>query len=126
MIFTSNPNEIEGTQGDLPALSLVAATIFSMAIRKTPMTSAPRPSGSSLKSLRDEASDCRACPLRKDATQTVFGEGPQHAQVMLVGEQPVTRRTWLANLLSDLPDKCSTVRWKRPASNGRKSMSPTR
>jgi uracil-DNA glycosylase len=88
MIFTSNPNEIEGTQGDLPALSLVAATIFSMAIRKTPMTSAPRPSGSSLKSLRDEASRCRACPLWKDATQTVFGEGPQHAQVMLVGEQP--------------------------------------
>jgi uracil-DNA glycosylase family protein len=59
-----------------------------MAIRKTPMTSAPRPSGSSLKSLRDEASRCRACPLWKDATQTVFGEGPQHAQVMLVGEQP--------------------------------------
>jgi len=88
MIFTSNPNEIEGTQGDLPALSLIAATIFSMAIRKTPMTSAPRPSGSSLKSLRDEASRCRACPLWKDATQTVFGEGPQHAQVMLVGEQP--------------------------------------
>src|ERR1700726_1691984 len=59
-----------------------------MAVRKTPMTSAPRPSGSSLKSLRDEASGCRACPLWKDATQTVFGEGPQHAQVMLVGEQP--------------------------------------
>src|SRR6202043_3915487 len=59
-----------------------------MAIRKTPMTSAPRPSGSSLKSLRDEASRCRACPLWKDAAQTVFGEGPQHAQAMLVGEQP--------------------------------------
>jgi len=52
------------------------------------MTSAPRASGSSLKSLSDEASGCRACPLWKDATQTVFGEGPQHAQVMLVGEQP--------------------------------------
>jgi DNA polymerase len=43
---------------------------------------------SSLKTLREEAGDCRACPLWKDATQTVFGEGPQHAQVMLVGEQP--------------------------------------
>jgi uracil-DNA glycosylase len=31
---------------------------------------------------------CRACPLWKNATQTVFGEGPQHAQVVLVGEQP--------------------------------------
>src|SRR2546421_9090687 len=31
---------------------------------------------------------CRACHLYKNATQTVFGEGPQNAQVMLVGEQP--------------------------------------
>jgi uracil-DNA glycosylase family protein len=42
----------------------------------------------SLKTLRDEAANCRACPLWKDATQTVFGEGPQAAQMMLVGEQP--------------------------------------
>jgi uracil-DNA glycosylase family protein len=42
----------------------------------------------SLKTLRAEAAGCRACPLWKDATQTVFGEGPQHAGVMLVGEQP--------------------------------------
>ena len=43
---------------------------------------------SSLKTLREEAADCRACPLWKNATQTVFGEGPQRAQAMLVGEQP--------------------------------------
>jgi uracil-DNA glycosylase family protein len=42
----------------------------------------------SLSVLRDEASTCRACPLWKDATQTVFGEGPQHTSIMLVGEQP--------------------------------------
>ena len=42
----------------------------------------------SLEALREEAAHCRACPLWKDATQTVFGEGPKHAQVMLVGEQP--------------------------------------
>jgi uracil-DNA glycosylase len=42
----------------------------------------------SLKTLREEASHCRACPLWKDATQTVFGEGPQDAHIMLVGEQP--------------------------------------
>jgi DNA polymerase len=42
----------------------------------------------SLKTLRQEASRCRACPLWKNATQTVFGEGPQHARMMLVGEQP--------------------------------------
>jgi DNA polymerase len=42
----------------------------------------------SLKTLQEEAAACRACPLWKNATQTVFGEGPQHAQLMLVGEQP--------------------------------------
>jgi uracil-DNA glycosylase family protein len=52
------------------------------------MTTASRPSGSSLEILREEASRCRACHLWKDATQTVFGEGPQTAQMMLVGEQP--------------------------------------
>jgi uracil-DNA glycosylase len=52
------------------------------------MTTASQPSGISLKTLRDEASHCRACPLWKDATQTVFGEGPPDAQIMLVGEQP--------------------------------------
>jgi uracil-DNA glycosylase len=42
----------------------------------------------SLSALREDAADCRACPLWKDATQTVFGEGPAHAPIMLVGEQP--------------------------------------
>lgn len=44
--------------------------------------------GDELEALRDEAAQCRACPLWKDATQTVFGEGPKSAKVMLVGEQP--------------------------------------
>jgi uracil-DNA glycosylase len=43
---------------------------------------------SELETLREEAAGCRACPLWKDATQTVFGEGPPHAPIMLVGEQP--------------------------------------
>jgi DNA polymerase len=45
-------------------------------------------SADSLDALREEAASCRACPLWKDATQTVFGEGPARARVMLVGEQP--------------------------------------
>ena len=45
-------------------------------------------SGSSLEVLREQADACRACPLWKNATQTVFGEGPPHASIMLVGEQP--------------------------------------
>ena len=43
---------------------------------------------SELETLREEAAGCRACPLWKDATQTVFGEGPPRARIMLVGEQP--------------------------------------
>jgi DNA polymerase len=42
----------------------------------------------SLEALRAEAENCRACPLWKDATQTVFGEGPKDAEIMFVGEQP--------------------------------------
>jgi DNA polymerase len=41
-----------------------------------------------LSDLRDAAKDCRDCPLWQNATQTVFGEGSQRAEVMLVGEQP--------------------------------------
>jgi DNA polymerase len=38
--------------------------------------------------LRDEAMSCTRCPLYKNATQTVFGEGPLDALLMFVGEQP--------------------------------------
>lgn len=38
--------------------------------------------------LREEALSCTRCHLYKHATQTVFGEGPLHASIMFVGEQP--------------------------------------
>ncbi|WP_280155582.1 UdgX family uracil-DNA binding protein [Piscinibacter sp. XHJ-5] len=41
-----------------------------------------------LESLRESASGCRECPLGFHATQTVWGEGPVRAPLMLVGEQP--------------------------------------
>jgi DNA polymerase len=46
------------------------------------------PERPTLSKLRDAAHDCRACDLYKRGTQTVFGEGPPKAEVMLVGEQP--------------------------------------
>ncbi|MBR0824209.1 UdgX family uracil-DNA binding protein [Bradyrhizobium manausense] len=49
---------------------------------------ARKPAADNLETLREEAAHCRACPLWKDATQTVFGEGPKNATIMLVGEQP--------------------------------------
>jgi uracil-DNA glycosylase family protein len=44
--------------------------------------------GPRIEALRAEARGCRACPLWKNATQTVFGEGNPRARIMLVGEQP--------------------------------------
>ena len=49
---------------------------------------AKRPTTTSLTRVRDEAEHCRACDLWKHATQTVFGEGPRKAALMLIGEQP--------------------------------------
>jgi DNA polymerase len=41
-----------------------------------------------LKALARQAEGCTRCPLYKDATQTVFGEGPGKADLVFVGEQP--------------------------------------
>jgi DNA polymerase len=46
------------------------------------------PDRPTLKTVREAAADCRACDLYKRGTQTVFGEGPRRAEVMMVGEQP--------------------------------------
>jgi DNA polymerase len=54
------------------------------------MTSAAdfMPARTTLSALREAASGCRGCDLYKDATQTVFGEGPTSARIVMVGEQP--------------------------------------
>ena len=64
--------------------SWVSSTIF--------LTNAMTAEGIDLESLRREAASCRACPLWRNATQTVFGEGPSDAELMLVGEQPGDRK----------------------------------
>lgn len=46
------------------------------------------PAGRTLPTLKNAACDCRGCELYLDATQTVFGQGPGKATIMLVGEQP--------------------------------------
>jgi DNA polymerase len=46
------------------------------------------PERGGLPALRRAAAECRGCPLHRDATQTVFGDGDKDARVMLVGEQP--------------------------------------
>jgi len=49
------------------------------------------PDRPSLKRLREAAAGCRGCPLWQGPIQTVFGEGPAKARVMLVGEVPGDR-----------------------------------
>lgn len=48
----------------------------------------PNAPAATLDDLRAQAEGCRRCPLWRDATQTVFGEGPRDAKIMFVGEQP--------------------------------------
>ena len=54
--------------------------------------------------------------LYKNATQTVFGEGPQTARIMLVGEQPGDKEDLAGKPFVGPAARCSTARWKRPAS----------
>lgn len=49
------------------------------------------PADASLTELRRLAAGCRNCPLWKLGTQTVFGEGPAKARIVIVGEQPGNR-----------------------------------
>jgi uracil-DNA glycosylase len=46
------------------------------------------PAERTFEALRDAARSCKGCDLYKNATQTVFGEGPERANVLFVGEQP--------------------------------------
>jgi DNA polymerase len=46
------------------------------------------PAGTELARLASEAAGCTACDLYRNATQTVFGQGPAGARILLVGEQP--------------------------------------
>jgi uracil-DNA glycosylase len=57
---------------------------------RQPPDSAERfiPPDATLDQIREAAQSCTACPLHESGTQTVFGEGPGTAEVMLVGEAP--------------------------------------
>ncbi len=57
--------------------------------RRAPVEEAP--TADTLDALRAVARSCTRCPLHRCATQTVFGEGPGRAALMIVGEQPGDR-----------------------------------
>ena len=75
--------------------------------------------------MREEALHCHNCPLWKNATQTVFGEGPLDAPLMLVGEQPGDKED-IAGKPFVGPAVCSIVRSRPRRLRAIKPMSPTR
>jgi uracil-DNA glycosylase family protein len=60
-------------------------SILELPFAKQPVNPVPR---GALQTLRAQAASCRACPLWRNATQTVFGHGAATATAMLIGEQP--------------------------------------
>jgi probable DNA metabolism protein len=75
---------------NMPESALIPALIAGAQAREAAMvaTAPANPGDKPWSALRDEAAQCTRCPLHRPATQTVFGEGPVDAPLMLVGEQP--------------------------------------
>jgi DNA polymerase len=67
---------------------MVEAPLLSPARKSKPRNTAIVPLGGGLSQIAAEAGACRRCALWQAATQTVCGEGPPDARLMLVGEQP--------------------------------------
>jgi probable DNA metabolism protein len=76
---------------NMPETALVPGLIAGARARELAMVATAAVGGNitrSWQALRDEASACTRCDLHRCATQTVFGEGPLDARMMVVGEQP--------------------------------------
>jgi len=80
---------------NLPEAALIPELVAGAQAREAAMiATAPKPTprkgnaSSAWSALRDEAMACTRCPLYRDATQTVFGEGPLDDPLVLIGEQP--------------------------------------
>ncbi|MEO8552819.1 MAG: UdgX family uracil-DNA binding protein, partial [Kofleriaceae bacterium] len=72
----------------LPESELIPGLLAAAPARVDAMITLPRGEAQSIPTLRTAAARCRACELCGPATQTVFGEGPEDAELVLVGEQP--------------------------------------
>jgi len=78
---------------NMPETALVPHLIASAQARESGMIRTARAAPptnieAAWQALREEAAGCTRCDLHRHATQTVFGEGPLDAEIMLVGEQP--------------------------------------
>ena len=66
--------------------------------------------------LRASAAGCEQCDLYKRATQTVFGEGPPHARLVMIGEQPGDHEDKDGHPFVGPPGISSTGRSMKPGS----------
>lgn len=76
---------------NMPETALISSLVQSARGREIAMIDneiIPSSAATSIAALHKEAKVCRRCPLHGPATQIVFGEGPQDAKLMFVGEQP--------------------------------------
>ncbi len=86
------PRRFQGAMPEVAAVRTLTAAapqrVAAMQAKKVSPSLALVPPGAGHSELARAASGCTACPLHAKATQTVFGEGPATARVVLVGEQP--------------------------------------
>lgn len=100
-IFNPARIKIKAMNAEMPSKywsSMPEAEIIRELVREAPsrlqaMAAAPKylaepPEGASWHELKQAGLKCTACPLSSVGTQTVFGEGPLLADIMIVGEQP--------------------------------------
>ncbi len=75
---------------NMPETAQIPALIANAQARELVMLSgdSSKSDATDIAALAHEAASCQRCPLWKDATQTIFGEGPPDARIMIVGEQP--------------------------------------
>ncbi|MCB4861447.1 UdgX family uracil-DNA binding protein [Sphingobium sp. PNB] len=80
---------------NLPEAALIPELVAGAQTREAAMIATPpKPAArhgnaaTAWSALREEAMGCTRCPLYRDTTQTVFGEGPVDAPLMFIGEQP--------------------------------------
>jgi hypothetical protein len=105
--------------GEVPSRSktMLAAGEENAGLNSEYLTAEP-PAKGRWEDLREAARGCRACPLWREATQTVFGEGSRSAKIMLLGSNLAMRKIAAGVPLSVPRENCSTRRWRRPVLTG--------